>query len=508
MQYMLLIYTNESEMAARTPGDVVAMTQGYTEFTQGVVRSGTTAPAMRCSRRRRRRPCASGTARRSPRTGPSRRRRSSSADTTWSRPRTSTRRPRSPRVFPPRRAVTSRCGRCVSSPSNHEAPPVVTVGPHVVERVFREERGRILATLIRFLGDIDAAEEALAAAFEAALVQWPAEGPPDNPRAWLVRAARNKAIDRVRRERVAAGANAGARRAALEDDGAPPPGEDDAHVEDDRLRLIFTCCHPALAAEAQVALTLRDVGGLDDGRDRARFPGAGAPTMAQRIVRAKAQDPRRGHPVSRSRRRRPARAARRGAGVVYLVFNEGYAASSGDALVRRDLCAEAIRLGRLLVELLPAEPGASGLLALMLLHRRARADARRRRRATSCCSRTRTGASGTRRRSRRARAGRSGAARGRAGAYAHSGRDRRPARRGAAPPTPTGRRSRACIRLLVRPAPLAGGGAESRGGGGDGRRLTAGLSHHRSADRSGCLAGISLVACGERGPPAPAWPLW
>jgi RNA polymerase sigma-70 factor (ECF subfamily) len=243
-----------------------------------------------------------------------------------------------------------------------------------VESVFKQERGRILATLIRILGDIDLGEEALAAALEAALVQWPSEGTPANPRAWLIRAARNKAVDQMRRRALLEDKRAEMEAdAALERDDAG--GEiDEVAVRDDQLRLIFTCCHPALAVEAQVALTLRTLCGLETEAIARAFL-VPAPTMAQRLVRAKgkikqARIPYRVPDAEDLPERLDAVLA-----VVYLVFNEGYAASSGAALIRRDLCAEAIRLARLLVELLPAESEARALLALMLLTA-ARRDAR------------------------------------------------------------------------------------------------------------------------------------
>ena len=247
-------------------------------------------------------------------------------------------------------------------------------GIETVERVFREERGRILATLIRLVGDIDVAEESLASALEAALVQWPAEGTPDNPRAWLIRAARNKAVDRLRR-----GALFEEKRTALEMEAAlamaSAPDATPAHEEpvDDRLRLIFTCCHPSLAIEAQVALTLRTLGGLET-EEIARAFLVPAATMAQRLVRAKAKIRQAGIPYRvPDPDELPARLDAVLA-VIYLVFNEGYAASSGSSPVRREICEEAIRLGRLLVELMPAAE-ARALLALMLLSD-ARRDAR------------------------------------------------------------------------------------------------------------------------------------
>jgi len=228
------------------------------------------------------------------------------------------------------------------------------------ESLYRTESRRVFATLVRLLGDFDLAEEALAEAFRAALEQWPKEGVPHNPRAWLVSAGRFKAIDAIRRE---------ARFAHLDQDAfesfpAEPEPEREG-IEDDRLRLIFTCCHPALAPEAQVALTLREVCGLSTEAIARAFLSA-TPTLAQRIVRAKTKirDARIPYEVP-GKAELPARldAVLR---VIYLVFNEGYSPSSGDAVTRADLSQEAIRVGRLLVELLP-EPEAKGLLALMLI---------------------------------------------------------------------------------------------------------------------------------------------
>jgi RNA polymerase sigma-70 factor, ECF subfamily len=238
--------------------------------------------------------------------------------------------------------------------------------------IYVSESRRVLATLIRLLGDFDAAEEAMHDAFRAALEQWPRDGVPSNPRAWLVSAGRFKAIDAMRRQkRFDPLDEAGpAAEIAVEDTAA---WTDQESVDDDRLRLIFTCCHPALSPDAQVALTLREVCGLTTEEIAHAFLTPPA-TLAQRIVRAKAKirDARIPYHVP-AQAELPERldAVLR---VVYLVFNEGYAASSGSSLMRHDLSGEAIRLGRLLAELLP-EPEAIGLLALMLLHE-SRRDAR------------------------------------------------------------------------------------------------------------------------------------
>jgi RNA polymerase sigma-70 factor (ECF subfamily) len=242
-----------------------------------------------------------------------------------------------------------------------------------VDAVYRSESRRILATLIRLLGDFDLAEEAMHDAFMAAMEQWPRDGVPDNPRTWLVSAGRFKAIDRIRRrarfdrtlgelaERLDAEARQAVDRPSAEDEG----------VDDDRLRLIFTCCHPALTRDAQIALTLREVCGLTTEAIARAFL-ATPPTVAQRIVRAKGKIRDARIPYQVPSRADLADRLDSVLHVVYLVFTEGYSPSSGDALTRHDLCAEAIRLGRLLVELLP-EPEAMGLLALMLLHESRRA---------------------------------------------------------------------------------------------------------------------------------------
>jgi RNA polymerase sigma-70 factor, ECF subfamily len=242
---------------------------------------------------------------------------------------------------------------------------VSTAVHEAVNAVYEGESRRVLATLIRLLGDFDVAEEAMHDAFRAALEQWPRDGVPANPRAWLVSAGRFKAIDGLRRRARfdPLDETKAADELAVMDTTAWADAES---VEDDRLRLIFTCCHPALAPDAQTALTLREVCGLTT-EEIARAFFTPAPTLAQRIVRAKAKirDARIPYQVPT-----PAELPERLDAVlrvVYLVFNEGYSASSGATLVRQDLSSEAIRLGRLLVELLPA-PEAIGLLALMLLH--------------------------------------------------------------------------------------------------------------------------------------------
>lgn len=244
-----------------------------------------------------------------------------------------------------------------------------------IEAIYRADSRRVLATLIRLLGDFSLAEEAMHDAFVAGLEAWPRDGIPRNPRAWLISTGRFKAIDRLRREArfAAAAADLAARIAAT---AAPAADVNDDDIEDDRLRLIFTCCHPALAADARVGLTLREVCGLST-EDIAHAFLIPAPTLAQRIVRAKNKIRDAAIPYQvPALAELPERLATV-LQVIYLVFNEGYSASSGGTLTRPDLSAEAIRLGRLLIQLLP-EPESVGLLALMLLH-----DARRSARVSS-----------------------------------------------------------------------------------------------------------------------------